>query len=142
MSHPEFEAELETDSRFPSGKWIGFYLMAETGSKRHPQELILTFRNGRMSGEGQDTVGKFVIEGKYTTDDGKAHWVKTYIGRHYVLYNGYNEGKGIWGMWEIPPGCKGGFHIWPEGHGIGSNDSLKESVPLPLEQEDPTLMPV
>lgn len=142
MTRPEYTPELETDPRFPSGKWIGFYLMPHTGKTRHRQELILTFRSGRMTGEGLDKIGKFVIEGKYTVDDGRARWIKTYIGAHFVSYDGYNEGKGIWGVWEIGHLAKGGFHIWPEGFGIAQTDALHAEEPLPARKDDPTLVPV
>jgi hypothetical protein len=142
----EYKAEFETDPRFPSGKWVGFYLMPHTGQKRHQTELVLNFLKGRMWGDGQDKVGKFIIEGKYTLEDGKAHWLKTYISKHTVHYAGYNEGKGIWGIWEIPsdlnPNWRGGFHVWPDGVGVGSDDTLKAALDMPSEVEDPTLVPV
>ncbi len=146
MAPPEYKAEFETDPRFPSGKWGGFYLMPHTGQKRHQTECVLNFHSGRMWGDGQDKVGKFIIEGKYNLEDGKAHWLKTYISKHTVHYNGYNEGKGIWGIWEIPNtlniNWRGGFHIWPEGVGIGGDDSLHEALDLPTEVNDPALVPV
>ena len=146
MAETEFKPEFETDPRFPSGKWAGFYLMPHTANKRHPTELILNFFNGRMWGEGQDKVGKFIIEGKYTLDDGKARWLKTYIAKHTVHYDGYNEGKGIWGMWEIPNtlgiNWKGGFHIWPDGVGQSGDASLKAAIDTPSEVDDPALLPV
>jgi len=143
---PEYTPEVETDPRFPSGKWAGFFLMPHTGAKRHPTELTLSFVKGRMWGDGRDFVGKFIVEGKYEVGDGKCHWIKTYISKHHVYYQGYNEGKGIWGVWEIPnqagPAWKGGFHIWPEGLGAGSDPSLSESAEVPVDSEDPVLTPV
>ena len=118
-SGPESPLE-ETDPRFPSGPWTGFFLM-EHWPGRHQMELHLSFRQGAMSGEGRDRIGPFLIRGKYTLGDGKCHWTKRYIGKHDVAYQGYNEGKGIWGLWEIPPSSKGGFHIWPEGMGDPTN---------------------
>src|SRR5262249_11199339 len=105
---------FETDPRFPSGPWTGFYLMPNTGPKRYRTALTITFVDGTMTGSGADAVGPFTIHGRYSTVDGKCNWVKHYLGKHDVLYSGYNEGKGIWGVWEIPP-FKAGFHIWPEG---------------------------
>lgn len=146
MSKPEFVAEFETDPRFPSGKWVGFYLMPHTGSTRHQTELVLNFRNGRMWGEGRDKVGKFITEGKYDLTDGKCRWLKTYIAQHAVNYDGYNEGKGIWGIWEIPNSLgiqwKGGFHIWPDGISDPSRPVLHEHADVPVESEDPALVPV
>ena len=106
----------ETDPRFPSGPWQGFFLMAHLPG-RHKMELHLNFRKGVMTGEGRDLIGPFLIRGKYDLDDGKCRWTKRYVGKHDVAYQGYNEGKGIWGLWEIPPSWRGGFHIWPSAMG-------------------------
>jgi hypothetical protein len=132
-SGPRPEPPLEeTDPRFPSGPWTGFFLMDHLPG-RHQMELHLSFRQGVMTGEGRDRVGSFLIRGKYSVDDGKCHWTKRYIGQHDVAYQGFNEGKGIWGMWEIPPSWKGGFHIWPEGMGDPTNPHLAEAIDAPAE---------
>jgi len=94
---------------------------------RHQMELLLTFRQGVMTGEGRDLIGPFLIRGKYNLNDGKCHWSKRYIGKHDVAYQGYNEGKGIWGLWEIPPTWRGGFHIWPTTMGDPTSPHLAES---------------
>ena len=102
------------DSDFPSGEWVGFYV--DHGSN-HRQEMHLSFADGRMQGAGADAVGPFVIRGTYDPESKDVRWVKTYSGQHSVYYKGYREVKGIWGMWEIPPGATDGFHIWPRAHG-------------------------
>jgi hypothetical protein len=148
VSLSKYTPEVETDPRFPSGKWVGYFLMPHTGSVRHATELTLTFRSARMWGDGRDQVGKFVVEGKYDLADGRCHWLKTYIGRHTVDYQGFNEGKGIWGVWEIPnypgPPWRAGFHIWPEHMGDPSQPALSEKAELPTESphDDPVLTPV
>lgn len=108
------DSPFETDDRFPTGPWIGYFLQPGFGS-RFEMQLALQFQTGRMTGEGEDYVGPFLIRGRYDTEDGKCVWTKQYVGRHAVFYEGYNEGRGIWGMWDIPQIWKGGFHIWPEG---------------------------
>jgi hypothetical protein len=106
---------------------------------RHRMELHLSFRQGVMKGEGRDMIGPFLIRGKYKVDDGKCAWTKRYIGKHDVAYQGYNEGKGIWGLWEIPPTWRGGFHIWPTEMGDLTSPKLAEAidelreVPIDLE---------
>ena len=100
-------------------------------------ELHLTFQQGQMTGEGRDYVGNFLVRGRYSPGDGKCHWTKRYVGKHDVFYQGYNEGKGIWGTWEIPPtsplpGQRGGFHIWPEGMPDPTESHLTEQADLPL----------
>jgi hypothetical protein len=141
--------DLETDPRFPSGPWTGYFLQkAQPG--RHYMELRLTFRAGTMVGQGRDRVGQFVIQGLYQIADGNCFWTKTYLGRHNVTYKGFNEGKGIWGVWEINEKgslpMRGGFHIWPEGMPDPSQPQLSEHADLPEEVDvrsaEPQLIPV
>ena len=138
--------DLETDPRFPSGPWVGFFLQKEIPG-RHTMELRLTFRQGAMSGEGRDWVGAFVVRGRYAVEDGKCYWTKRYVARHDVFYQGFNEGKGIWGTWEIPPeknsGVRyhGGFHIWPEGMPDPTQQHLTEEADLPAPAEEKELVP-
>jgi hypothetical protein len=91
-------------------------------------ELRLTFSNGRIRGDGRDRIGAFTFAGSYDLHDGTCHWMKRYVGRHEVAYRGYNEGKGIWGVWEIPPRARGGFHIWPVSMGDPTGETRGEQV--------------
>lgn len=137
MSEP---LPLEADSRFPSGKWVGFFIQKELLGK-HQMELLLTFSQGTMTGEGRDLIGEFIIRGHYQVEDGKCRWTKRYLARHDVFYNGFNEGKGIWGSWEIPAKANngirlhGGFHIWPQEFGDLTGSVLKEEEEVPAEGE-------
>jgi hypothetical protein len=140
MTSPE-QATLETDPRFPSGPWTGFFLQRLVPG-RHLMELRLTFRHGEMTGDGRDWVGKFVLRGRYNVADGRCYWTKRYLGKHDVFYQGFNEGKGIWGTWEIPPSNlfgvqRGGFHIWPEGMPDPTHPHLAEEAELPIGVEEP-----
>jgi hypothetical protein len=128
-------ADLETDPRFPSGRWTGFFVQPVIPG-RHMMELHLTFRNGALTGEGRDWVGKFLLSGRYDTRDGKCYWTKRYLGRHDVYYKGFNEGKGIWGTWDIPPEWRGGFHIWPEGMEDPTRRQLHEEADLPFSIQE------
>jgi hypothetical protein len=106
-------------------------------------ELALTFRQGELRGEGRDWVGKFILRGQYMLDTGKCYWMKRYLGKHDVFYKGFNEGKGIWGVWEIPTdGWRGGFHIWPEGMADPSQPQLSEEADLPVQVVTEELEPV
>lgn len=134
-SETETKPALETDERFPSGPWTGFFLQPILPG-RHWMELNLTFQNGSVSGEGRDWVGEFLIRGRYDTSDGKCWWSKRYLGRHDVAYLGYNEGRGIWGNWDIvDPPLKGGFHIWPKGMNMGGDNARSEEAELPAIDE-------
>jgi hypothetical protein len=126
------EAGLETDPRFPSGAWTGFFLQ-KLVNQRGWMELDLRFRAGVIRGSGSDFVGGFTLQGAYDLGDGRCYLHKSYIGQHSVFYSGYNEGKGIWGTWQIPPFDNGGFHIWPAGRGEG--EALAEEAEAPLEEE-------
>jgi hypothetical protein len=131
---------LETDPRFPSGPWVGFFLQ-KSHPGRHAMELRLTFQMGNMTGEGRDRVGPFLVKGRYDVADGKCYWTKKYVGKHDVFYQGYNEGKGIWGVWEITHAglgvlARGGFHIWPEGLGEPTDEYLTAEADLPAPQEE------
>lgn len=151
MPHEHAETDLEADPRFPSGPWTGYFLQPLLPG-RHQMDLLLTFRHGQMTGEGRDWVGEFLIRGQYKLEDGTCHWTKRYVGKHDVFYKGYNEGKGIWGTWEIPAEgshWKGGFHIWPEGMPDPTGGHLSTAAELPVEEpgwgmpvEEPELVPV
>jgi hypothetical protein len=145
-------ADLETDPRFPSGPWVGFFLQKQLPG-RHLMELQLSFRAGQLQGEGRDWVGAFLVRGSYSLADGKCHWNKRYLGKHDVYYKGFNEGKGIWGIWEIAENffgepLRGGFHIWPEGMADPTDSELAAEADLAvalegsLESSEPVLAPL
>lgn len=131
---------FETDDRFPSGPWIGYFLQFDVQSRT---ELALTFADGVISGTGGDWVGSFVIRGRYQTSDGKCWWTKRYLGKHDVAYQGWGEGRGIWGLWEIPAIGRGGFHIWPKGLAEGEvlHAELEAPEPIVCFDEEPMIVP-
>ena len=95
-------------------------------------DLDLTFAAGKLSGDGNDDVGRFMVHGEYDAKSLECSWTKTYIGRHDVFYRGYREGKGIWGTWEIPPHSHGGFNIWPKRIGEGKKETAAAAEPMPV----------
>jgi len=122
-------AVSEPAADFPSGPWTGFYTyQAATG--KHRTDLILEFARGRITGEGNDSVGAFIISGHYDTATRECYWTKTYVGSHDVFYRGFREAKGIWGTWEIGIFARGGFHIWPLAEGEGSSHVEKAEEPV------------
>lgn len=133
-------SDLETDPRFPSGPWTGFFLQKAVPGK-HLMELRLQFRGGTVTGEGRDWVGPFLVHGRYDVEDGRVYWQKRYLAKHDVYYKGYGEEKGIWGTWEIPtvnhPLLRsGGFHIWPEGLPDPTQRTLHAEADVPLESRE------
>jgi len=117
---------------FPSGPWAGFFTY-HGDSRKWGMDLSLSFENGRMTGEGHDAVGPFVIVGAYDAAAKECHWTKTYVAAHDVFYQGFREGKGIWGTWEIGRLARGGFHIWPQGGMDGENEAEQAEQPRPAE---------
>ena len=95
-SHYRF---LVSDDLFPSGPWIGFYNYRP--QDKHRMDLQLTFADGKLTGEGNDDVGRFVVKGQYDRAARECWWTKTYPGSQDVFYRGFREGKGIWRNWEI-----------------------------------------
>ncbi len=126
-----------SDDLFPSGPWTGFYNYSPRD--KHRMDLQLDFAGGRMSGEGDDDVGRFRVLGHYDTATRECSWTKSYVGAHDVFYRGYREGKGIWGTWEIPQFSHGGFHIWPKrtGENADTVDAAAETKPATVETAEP-----
>lgn len=96
-------------------------------------DLALTFKEGVVTGSGNDPVGPFVIQGKYEAQKNEIWWTKTYIGRHDVFYKGFRDTRGIWGTWEIQSWWRGGFHIWPKGQGGGLSQHAEVEVDAPQD---------
>lgn len=122
---------LMSTELYPSGLWVGFYNYQP--GDRHRMQLHLAFANGRMSGDGNDDIGRFLIKGGYDPHSLECHWTKSYVGAHDVFYRGFREGKGIWGTWEIGILNHGGFHIWPRQTGDGEADAEVNSSAEPVD---------
>ena len=95
-------------------------------------DLKLTFAGHTVSGDGNDDIGLFVVTGRFDSTNSECYWTKTYIGGHDVYYRGFRDGKGIWGLWELPSES-GGFHIWPLGEKEGDQDHESAEEPAPVE---------
>ena len=95
-------------------------------------DLVLIFADHTVSGDGSDDIGQFVLAGRFDGTNGECYWTKTYIGGHEVYYRGFREGKGIWGLWELP-NESGGFRIWPLGQGEGEQNYESAEEPAPVE---------
>ena len=119
---------METDSRLPTGEWNGFYL--EGRPQRGWMHLYMSFSEGRIKGEGTDYVGPWTANGLYDTETGTCSWVKDYVGRHSVNYQGQITDKGILGEWTIL--TSGTFHIWPRGRSEMNELYLKQDLEAPV----------
>ena len=130
----------ERDPRFPDGNWTGFFLQYWIPG-RHKTDLNLTWHDGVVVGDGRDRVGPFTIKGTYDPATGQCAWTKKYVGKHSIAYRGVNDGRGIWGVWEIRlfGGLyqdRGGFHIWPEGTNVSEESDRTERAVLAAMREE------
>ena len=127
--------EFETDPRFPSGKWTGFWLQRFFIGRQY-MSLYLTFTQGIVRGEGIDRVGKFTVTGRYDLKTGDCMLTKSYVGAHSLSYQGRNENDGqwIWGLWHRLTLDRGGFHLWPHGEDDPTGRTLRAEKELPAPQ--------
>lgn len=95
-------------------------------------DLSLEFGNGRITGEGRDRVGQFIVSGRYDSGGGECHWTKTYVSSHDIYYVGCHQGKNISGTWELDS-LRGGFKIWPVGSGTDEDDVKAEALEEPVD---------
>jgi hypothetical protein len=98
---------------FPSGDWEGFYTYAsgpQAGRCNMPS--MFTFTAGKISGGGNDEVGRFAWVGVYDLTSLTCQITKSYL-THGVEYHGHIDENGIWGTWELAE-MQGGFHLWPK----------------------------
>ena len=129
----------EIDDRFPTGEWMGFYVEPHSRQRR-VMDLFLQFARDRISGQGDDPVGKFTISGTYHTRTAKCAWTKQYVGQHCVEYTGQARDCGIIGTWRIPGQpdfWSGPFFIWPQA--LGDLDSAFEKAFVEYELTSPFL---
>lgn len=122
----------ETDPRFPSGPWIGYYHQSPTQAR---QRLGLSFAEGVISGEGRDPAGPFNVRGSYDVESGRATLSKTYT-THTVEYDGVATDDGIGGGWVIRGfggmiEDRGIFQIWPD-LSAGAGESLRAEQRQPV----------
>lgn len=126
----------ETDERFPSGPWKGFWLQRGLAGRQWMAGLHLRFAEGRVEGEGTDCVGDFVFSGSYDLRTGRVTMLKQYVGAHAVEYDGRNDNDGLWlwGLWRIRGFDSGGFHMWPAGVEDPTQRRLEAEEELPAAE--------
>ena len=143
QQHPE-EIPPESDERFPSGPWQGFWLQRPLACRQWMRDLHLHFADGKVSGWGCDWVGPFTFDGSYELNTGIVRLHKSYLGGHIVDYAGQNENDGqwLWGVWTISFNAdRGGFHLWPKGVDDPTTPRLAAEVEQPEEEAIPLSIP-
>lgn len=129
-NYSENKKPMEQDSRLPTGEWTGFYLETHRVQKGW-MHLYLSFENGRIRGEGTDYVGPWTASGTYAAENGVCTWVKQYLGKHQVKYDGIAGEHGIQGEWTIGY-VTGQFHIWPKSMSYLNEMYLQEEFDYPI----------
>src|SRR5262245_20998433 len=81
-----------------SGLWSGWY--AQEG-RQHHHTMVLSFDAGVLSGHGSDELGPFFMIGEYSEERRVALWIKQYVGRHRVFYQGAIRDGALVGRWII-----------------------------------------
>ncbi len=123
----------ETDERFPSGTWTGFFVQQEIYYGRCWMDIFLRFSNGIVKGEWHDIVGPFVMRGKYELDSAVVSIHKDYIEANHVYYKGRHKGKAISGIWHLPS-MRGPFIIWHEKNADPTIRRLRAEAEVPVEE--------
>lgn len=88
----------ETDKRFPSGLWMGYWIQ---GYIKGRMRLTLEFIEGGITGSGTDAVGPFDIKGVYSKKHNMVCMDKRYRGAHSVGYCGCANDGGLDGTWYL-----------------------------------------
>lgn len=97
---------------YTSGQWHGWWEQAAFG-RQAMTEFALHFADGQVTGGGVDLIGRFTVGGRYEAN-GDVRFVKRYVGKHDVIYEGRHDGEGtILGTWSIPPAWSGPFALRP-----------------------------
>jgi hypothetical protein len=108
---------MNEEVKLESGNWTGFYLEPHNPN-RGWMHLYLEFNpEGKLAGEGTDYVGPWQALGQVEQAARTVRWVKQYMGKHKVHYEGRVTERGIQGTWMISSWLVGQFHIWPVSRG-------------------------
>ena len=78
--------QLEQDSRFPSGKWTGFFVQKNPPLGKQWMDLQCVFEKGIITASGNDIVGAFTFKGHYDIATGKCSWNKLYKNLYYQFH--------------------------------------------------------
>ncbi|XP_063406891.1 uncharacterized protein LOC134690774 [Mytilus trossulus] len=83
-----------------SEHWTGFY---NQNDNRHAFELDIAFKGDKVSGKGDDEIGKFSINGDWISSSGKIQFCKQYHGAHSVDYSGQlsSDGRSMKGKYNV-----------------------------------------
>ena len=122
-------------NELPAGEWTGFYTEFHR-PERSWMNLFLQTQGHVLKAEGTDYVGPWTAQGDYDPDSGEAQWVKNYIGKHQVSYQGTYRNGCISGTWQIGF-IEGPFTIWPKSMAHFTELYLKKDLEQSQANRDP-----
>lgn len=103
----------ENQEMYESGNWIGHWDQKGLG-RQEMHDLSVRFDGDLLEGRGWDCVGEFTLQGQ-VKHNAEVELIKTYQGRHSVVYRGRHDGEGmVHGVWALD-GDNGTWAIRPKG---------------------------
>lgn len=124
------------DSRSQGGRaawtthliWSGHYVQDRRRRNpcRHSQHIMTLdiaawdAQSGRVNGCGEDDIGRFTVDGRFSVEEGHVEFVKTYDSSAQasvpVTYQGTFDvwTRGLKGKWYLPNGSCGSFELVPD----------------------------
>ncbi|CDW77966.1 UNKNOWN [Stylonychia lemnae] len=92
-------------------KWSGFWLQGQSKGEMKFEKLLIT--KNTVFGNGEDSIGTFIISGKVHENNQTLGFRKQYLGKHLVTYTGgiSNQGKTVQGDWDIGGSTTGKFEL-------------------------------
>lgn len=122
----------------PSGEWVGYYTYRGLPQKC-PMHLTLHFDQNTIKGAGIDGPGHFVIHGTFDEHSAAVAFMKQYIGKHAVQYDGRFEADEIVGHWSLSQGERtltGDMRLWPlPGNLYGDDESLQSILEREIQRK-------
>ena len=122
----------ETDKNYPSVEWIGFMKVPGRRHGRLLMRLYLIFVDGQIFGWSFFNTdfcikNSHFIQGEYDKETGKVSMLGIDARSMPLLFEGYNEGKNLYGRWVLFTSCReisGGFIFWT----YGSADPTRKKI--------------
>ncbi|XP_071144320.1 uncharacterized protein [Mytilus edulis] len=96
----KFKISFVSSFNAVSGRWTGSY---NQYGARHAFMIDIAFDDDRVSGQGDDGIGKFSINGDGNSSTGKLQFYKQYHGAHNVDYSGQLScnGRSMHGIYNV-----------------------------------------
>lgn len=128
----EFVLNLDTEN------WKGSFML---DGKTYPMLTNICVSEEGVFGLGKDAEGVFVINGNYDDDQSRIYFVKSYLGRYNISYDGsmFDDGQFlvVSGQWTLSTGQQGTFNMYQKLEGINVEYQQFYHAPPPPQQYVP-----